>query len=71
MREYGDAGFEVIAALVDMYVAGATEEYFQSLLYFLRSHLIKGNEAHIAIRFEHLLESGLRVAVLVLNVTFH
>lgn len=71
LGEYGEAGFEVVAALVDMHVAGATEEDLQSLLYFSRSHLVEGNEAHITIRLEHLLQGGLGAVALVLNVTFH
>jgi hypothetical protein len=71
LGEYGEAGLEIVAALVDVDMAGATEENFQSLLYFFGSDLIEGDEADVALRFKQLLWCGFGLAVLVLNVAFH
>lgn len=70
LREDGEAGLEVVAALMNMYVASTAEEDLKSLLDPLRRDPVERHKADIAIGFQDVLKRRLG-GHLLLNLRSH
>lgn len=70
MREHGDIGLKVVAALMDMDVAATAEENLKPFLNPLRCGPDEGHKADVAIRIEDVLECRF-AGHLLLNLRSH